>query len=122
MTMSADRNPMHEILNRMGEVVKSELKREIFKVETVLDNPLQIHRVFSGTIDACREKVLEIWKRRAVRRRELIKERADVVCYGVPNWSPYAAFSKMNPLLTLLSTGLGYLGGVIEGIGKKAAT
>ena len=119
MTMSAERNPMHEILNRMGEVVKSELKKEIFKIETVLANPLQIHKVFSGSIDACREKVLEIWKKRALRRRDLLGEKVDVVCYGIPDWSPYAAFSKMNPMLTLLSTGLGYLGGVIEGVGKR---
>jgi len=119
MSMSAERNPMHEILNSMGEVVKSELKREIFKVETVMANPFQVSKVFAGTIDRCREEVMKIWKERAKRRRDLLKKKADVVCYGIPNWSPYAAFSKMNPLLTLVSTGLGYLGGVIEGIGKK---
>lgn len=119
MSMSAERNPMHEILNRMGEVVKSEIKREIFKVETVMANPFQVSKVFAGTIDRCREEVMKIWRERAKRRRDLLEKKADVVCYGVPNWSPYAAFSKMNPLLTLVSTGLGYLGGVIEGIGKK---
>ncbi len=119
MSMSMERNPMHEILSKMGDVVKSELKRDVFKIETVMANPFQVSRVFSGTIDACRGEVLKIWKSRAKRRRDLLDEKADVVCYGVPNWSPYAAFSKMNPLLTLISTGLGYLGGVIEGIGKK---
>ncbi len=119
MSMSMERNPMHEILSKMGDVVKSELKRDVFKIETVMANPFQVSRVFSGSIDACRREVLKIWKSRAKRRRDLLDERADVVCYGVPNWSPYAAFSKMNPLLTLISTGLGYLGGVIEGIGKK---
>ena len=119
MSMSAERNPMHEILSKMGEVVKSELKREIFKVETVMANPFQVSKVFAGTIDKCREEVMKIWKERAKRRRDLLDEKADVVCYGVPDWSPYAAFSKMNPLLTLISTGLGYLGGVIEGIGKR---
>lgn len=119
MSMSAERNPMHEILNKMGEVVKSEMKRDIFKVETVMANPFQVSRVFAGSIDRCREEVMKIWKERVKRRRDLLQDRVDVVCYGVPNWSPYAAFSKMNPLLTLVSTGLGYLGGVIEGIGKK---
>ncbi|WP_202320676.1 lactate racemase domain-containing protein [Archaeoglobus neptunius] len=119
MSMSAERNMMHDILNRMGEVVKSEIRRDIFKIETVMANPLQVHAVFSGTIDRCREEVLKIWRRRAKRRRDLLKEKVDVVCYGVPEWSPYAAFSKMNPVLTLLSTGLGYLGGVVEGLGKK---
>ncbi len=119
MSMSMERNPMHEILNKMGEVVKSELKRDVFKIETVMANPFQVSRVFSGTIDACRKEVMKIWKKRAKRRRDLLNEKVDIVCYGVPNWSPYAAFSKMNPLLTLISTGLGYLGGVIEGIGKR---
>jgi hypothetical protein len=55
-------------------------------------------------------------------RRELVAEKADIVLYGIPNWSPYAAFSVMNPLLTILSTGLGYFGGVIEAMGKPGCT
>src|SRR5262249_9133072 len=34
----------------------------------------------------------------------------------------YAAYATMNPLLTLLSTGLGYLGGVINAIGKPGCS
>lgn len=45
MSMSAKRNPMHEILNKMGEVVKSEMKRDIFKVEAVIANAFQVSRV-----------------------------------------------------------------------------
>jgi hypothetical protein len=55
-------------------------------------------------------------------RRELVEEKADIVLYGVPYWSPYAAFSTMNPLLTLVSSGLGYLGGVIEAMGKPGCS
>ena len=55
-------------------------------------------------------------------RREIIKEKADIVLYGIPTWNPYAAFSVMNPLLTLVSTGLGYFGGVIEAMGKPGCT
>ena len=40
----------------------------------------------------------------------------------MPDWSPYAAFSSLNPILTLISTGLGYLGGMIEAIGKPGCT
>jgi hypothetical protein len=46
----------------------------------------------------------------------------DIVVYGVPNWSPYATFAKMNPLLTLISSGLGYLGGYIEALGKPGCS
>src|SRR4030065_514667 len=47
---------------------------------------------------------------------------ADVVIYGVPAWSPYATFARMNPLLTLVSSGLGYLGGYIEALGKPGCS
>ncbi|MEX0785882.1 MAG: transcriptional regulator, partial [Dehalococcoidia bacterium] len=46
----------------------------------------------------------------------------DVVIYGIPNWSPYAAFASMNPILTLVSSGLGYLGGYIEALGKPGCS
>ena len=52
----------------------------------------------------------------------MLEEKADIVLYGVPDWSPYAAFSFLNPILTLISTGLGYLGGMIEAIGKPGCT
>jgi hypothetical protein len=55
-------------------------------------------------------------------RRDLVEEKADIIVYGIPNWSPYASFSVMNPLLTLVSTGLGYLGGVIEAMGKRGCS
>jgi hypothetical protein len=55
-------------------------------------------------------------------RRTLLKEKADVVVYGVPEWSPYAAFSYLNPILTLISTGLGYLGGMIEALGAPGCS
>ena len=42
--------------------------------------------------------------------------------YGVPAFSPYAAFSHVNPILTLISSGLGYLGGLIEAVGKPGCT
>ena len=31
--------------------------------------------------------------------------------------SPYAIFASVNPILTLVSSGLGYLGGMIEAVG-----
>ena len=58
--------------------------------------------------------------RNAPRRSQ--SEPADVVVYGVPAWSPYAVFGQMNPILTLISSGLGYLGGYIEALGKPGCT
>jgi hypothetical protein len=123
MSMSMKKNRMHEILDEMGELVEETIgKNRIFKIETVLANPLQVHKVWAGGISECRQAVLELMKTELKPRREILKEKADIVLYGIPNWSPYAAFSVMNPMLTMLSTGLGYFGGVIEAMGKPGCT
>src|ERR671918_814336 len=123
MSMSLDGNRMHEMLDEMGAVVERELGRDrVFKLETLLANPLAVHRIFSGTVGAARARVLEEIRARQKARRDLVKEPVDVVVYGVPNWSPYAAFSHGNPILDLISTGLGYLGGMIEALGKPGCT
>jgi len=123
MSMSTERNLMHESLDRMGAVVERRLGPDrIFKLETVLANPLQVHRVLGGSVGATREEVLRLTRAHQPPRRELLPEKMDVVLYGVPDWSPYAAFSHTNPILTLISTGLGYLGGMIEALGKPGCT
>jgi lactate racemase-like protein len=123
MSMSLERNRMHEMLDEMGALVERSLGRErIFKIETALTNPIQVAHMWGGSVGATRAAALEVLKRHHTARRDLIDERADVVLYGVPDWSPYAAFSYLNPLLTLISTGLGYLGGVIEAMGKPGCT
>jgi len=123
MSMSMNKNRMHEILDEMGELVEETIgKDRIFKVETVLANPLQVHKVWAGGIFECRQAALELMRSELKPRREILNEKADIVLYGIPNWSPYAAFSVMNPLLTMISTGLGYFGGVIEAMGKPGCT
>ena len=123
MSMSLDRNRMHEMLHEMGDVVTDRLGRDrIFKVETVLANPLAVHTMYGGSVDATRAAVLETLRAHQVNRRELLDERVDTVVYGVPDWSPYAAYSHNNPILDLVSTGLGYLGGMIEALGKPGCT
>jgi len=123
MSMSMEKNLMHEILNEMGAFTEEKIGKErIFKIETVLANPLQVHRVWAGGISETRQAALELMKSQLKPRREIIEEKADIVLYGIPNWSPYAAFSVMNPLLTLVSTGLGYFGGVIEAMGKPGCS
>lgn len=123
MSMSMDRNHMHAMLDEMGALVERELGADrIFKLETVLANPLAVHDVYSGSVGATRAAVMD--KLRAVQpaRRDMLDEPVDIVVYGVPAWSPYAAFSHTNPILDLISTGLGYLGGVIQAFGQPGCT
>jgi hypothetical protein len=123
MSMSLDRNRMHTILDEMGRVVEGRLgEKRIFKLETVLSNPLQVHRVFGGSVGATRTAALDLLRSHQPRRRELADEPVDVLLYGIPDWSPYAAYSFANPILTLISTGLGYLGGMIEAVGAPGCT
>jgi hypothetical protein len=123
MSMSVDGNRMHEALDRMGAVVDRALgSNRIFKLETLLANPLEVHRVLGGSVGATRAEVLRVTREHQPPRRDLLPERTDVVLYGVPDWSPYAAYSFTNPLLTLVSTGLGYLGGMIEALGAPGCT
>jgi hypothetical protein len=123
MSMSMDRNRMHEILDEMGGLIEDRIGKErIFKLETVLANPLQVHGVWTGGVFETRKAVLELMKSELKPRRDILEGKADIVLYGIPEWSPYAAFSIMNPILTLLSTGLGYFGGVIEAMGRPGCT
>jgi hypothetical protein len=119
MSMSMHRNRMHEILDEMGDLVVGTLGEDrIFKIETVLANPVQPAAIFGGSVAATRRAALEMNRKNLANRRDLLEEKVDVVVYGVPDWSPYAAYSFTNPLLNIVSTGLGYLGGMIEALGK----
>jgi hypothetical protein len=123
MSMSMDKNRMHEILDEMGEHIEAKIGRErIYKLETVLANPLEVHSMWSGGVSETRRAALDLMASQLKPRREIVPQKADVVLYGIPNWSPYAAFSVMNPMLTLISTGLGYFGGVIEAMGKPGCS
>jgi hypothetical protein len=123
MSMSFDRNRMHEMLNEMGAMVTDKLgPHRIFKLETIQANPVAVSQVLGGSVDATRAKAVEIMRAHQTSRRDLVSEKVDVVVYGIPDWSPYAAYSHTNPILTLISTGLGYMGGVIEAFGKPGCT
>jgi hypothetical protein len=123
MSMSFDRNKMHEMLDEMGHLVDERLGDDrIFKVETVLSNPVEVHELYSGSVWATRRAVIDKLRSHQPARRNLLEEPVDVVVYGVPEWSPYAAFSHTNPILDLISTGLGYLGGMIQALGKPGCT
>lgn len=123
MSMSLDRNRMHEMLNEMGAVVDERLGADrIFKLETVLASPVAVNTMFGGSVTATRAAVVERLKLHQPARRDLIDEPVDIVVYGVPDWSPYSAFSHTNPILDIISTGLGYLGGMIQALGRPGCT
>ncbi len=121
MSMSVRGNRMHHVFEEVGRYMEEKLGKKFFKFETALANPAQISRVWAGGIDECRAAAMEyLGGFHAPRRSQ--GEPADIVVYGVPNWSPYATFASMNPILTLVSSALGYLGGYIEAVGKPGCS
>jgi len=121
MTMSVRGNRMHDVFDEMGQHLESNLGRRVFKVETLLANPATVGRVFAGGVDETRAAALEV-QASLYQPRRAAAEPADVVIYGLPAWSPYATFARMNPILTLISSGLGYLGGYIQALGKPGCS
>jgi hypothetical protein len=122
MSMSLERNRMHAVLDEMGHHLEERLGRRIFKVDTLLADPFHASHVFAGGVDETRRAVLDVQAQRFPPRRAAAGERVDILVYGVPDSSPYAIWASVNPILTLVSMGLGYLGGMIEAAGKPGCT
>ncbi len=121
MSMSVRDNRMHAVFDEMGHFLESTLGRRVFKFETVLSNAATIGRCWAGGVDECRAAALELIASVNSPRRSQAQP-ADILIYGVPNWSPYATFATMNPILTLVSSALGYMGGYIEALGKPGCS
>jgi Lactate racemase N-terminal domain len=121
MSMSLHKNRMHAVFDSQGKHLEEKLGKRVFKIETVLANSQQVGHVFAGGVDETRQAAIEALAKTHKPRRAA-GQRADVILYGVPAWSPYASFASMNPILTLISSGLGYLGGYIEALGKPGCT
>ena len=122
MSMSVTRNRMHAVLDEMGQHVEARLGKRIFKIDTLLADPYRVARVLAGAVDETRRAALAAQAEIYPPRRAATGERVDVLVYGVPDSSPYAIFATVNPILTLVSSGLGYLGGMIEAAGKPGCT
>ena len=122
MSMSVRGNRMHHVFEEQGRHIEKRLGKRVFKFETVLANPAAIGHCWAGGIDETRAAAMEFQASRHRPRREQAREKADIVVYGIPAWSPYATFATMNPILTLISSGLGYLGGYIEALGKPGCS
>ena len=122
MSMSLKDNRMHKQLDEMGAFLESKIDTTFMKIDCIEAGPLNISRVFAGAVAECRNAALKVLEEQYPPRRSLSGEKYDVILYGVPDWSPYAIFSHMNPILTLISSGLGYLGGTIQALGKPGCT
>jgi hypothetical protein len=121
MSMSVLNNRMHDVLDEMGAHAERTLGKRFYKVECVLASPTKVARVWAGGVAETRAAAIEVMAARNPPRRSQA-EPADVVVYGVPEWSPYGVFAQLNPILTLVSSGLGYLGGHVEALGKPGCT
>jgi nickel-dependent lactate racemase len=121
MSMSVRDNRMHRVFEEQGHYAEQKLGKKFFKFETVLANPAAIGACWAGGIDECRAAALDLLGSMHAPRRSQ-GEPADVVVYGVPDWSPYATYATVNPVLTLISSALGYLGGYIEALGKPGCS
>jgi len=120
--MSIKKNQMHEMLDEMGRFLEPKIKGKIFKVDTIPSGTSEVAKVYAGSIWETRKKSLEAMAGLYTNRRDLSDKKFDVLLYSVPNFSPYAINSFMNPILTLISSGLGYLGGAVQAVGKPGCS
>ncbi|MBI5290184.1 MAG: DUF2088 domain-containing protein [Chloroflexi bacterium] len=121
MSMSVLKNRMHDVLNQMGAHLEQRMGKRFYKIECVQASPTKMAHIWAGGVAETRAAALEVMASRNPPRRSQA-EPADVVVYGLPAWSPYAVFGTLNPILTLISSGLGYLGGYVEALGKPGCT
>ncbi len=122
MSMSVHGNRMHAMLDEMGAHFESTTGRRVFKIDTIAANPFETAKVFAGSVGGTQRLALETLETMFPPRRRLAREPIDAFVYGVPDYSPYAIWAYPNPILTLISYGLGYLGGMIEALGRKGCT
>ncbi len=122
MSMSVHENRMHRVYDEMGEHLERRMAKRVFKVETLNAGANRALGVWAGGVGETRAAAVEHIAAASQPRRSAVAEKADIVVYGVPDWSPYATFARMNPILYLISSGLGYLGGYIEALGKPGCS
>ena len=123
MSMAVHGNRMHAILDEMGAHYEARTGRRVFKIDTLAASPSETARVFAGSVGATRQAALDTIAAMFPPRRDARpREPIDVFVYGVPDTSPYAVWARSNPILNLVSYGLGYLGGMVEALGRPGCT
>lgn len=97
----------HHTLKKMGKVIEDKIGRKIFSIETVLNFwfPYRIAGIYGGYIADVHEQTLN----HLFRQQNLAHDKQyDILIYGLPDLSPYATCSEMNPLL-VYNLALGYI-------------
>lgn len=122
MSMSIHRNQMHAMLDEMGARFEARTGRRVFKIDSIAANTVETAQVFAGSVNATRRAALAVIESMFPPRRDRRQEPIDVFVYGVPDTSPYAVWAQSNPILNLVSYGLGYLGGMVEAVGRPGCT
>jgi hypothetical protein len=122
MSMAVHGNRMHAMLDEMGAHYEARTGRRVFKIDTLAASARETARVFAGSVDATRRAALDTIATMFPARRKYRHEPIDVFVYGVPDTSPYAVWARSNPILNLVSYGLGYLGGLVEAVGRPGCT
>ena len=119
MSMSLNRNRMHAVLDEMGHHLEQRLGPAHLQDRHAAE-PIPSTSPGSSPAASTRRARPRSRSRPAAFRRAAAAaaEPCDVLVYGVPDSSPYAIWASVNPILTLISMGLGYLGGMIDAVGK----
>ena len=116
--IDSTKDPLHSSLNEMGERLEEALGKQIFKIETVCNNKVDVAAVFAGTVASTRDRSLGAQAEQVLADFSGL-EQSDVLIYGLPRWMPYATFSETNPILNVIGMGLGYLLMLVELMLKK---
>jgi hypothetical protein len=122
LSMSLRNNHMHAMYDEMGAHLEPQLPQKIFKVEILQANQTEASAIWAGDTFETRAAAIERLSSKLPPRRSNDLPQADIVIYGVPDASGYAAFAGQNPILQLVSYGLGYLGGYIGARGKPGCS
>jgi hypothetical protein len=122
MSMAVHGNRMHAMLDEMGAHYEARTGRRVFKIDALAASARETAKVFAGSVGATRRAALDTLASMFPPRRERRHAPIDVFVYGVADTSPYAVWARSNPILTLVSYGLGYLGGLVEALGRPGCT
>lgn len=107
VTSAATRNMMRSLFS----VVSASPRRIKRSIRNIIRADYKLFAIHAGDVDRVHELTLD---RVNTQQNVRIDEPADIVIYGVPNLSPYSAFSVFNPIL-LRSVVLGYMRGLYTG-------
>ncbi len=101
--MDPFKSAFRRVLWEMGDLIRKRLEEEgkrIFTIESVLNNEPnpKLIGVYAGHPPEVHEKTLDLVCKQQVVE---VEGQSDILIIGVPNLSPYAKYSIMNPILVV---------------------